>query len=132
MLTHIRVLAWLHIIHSGLGLLLALFLLTLFGGIAGYVGSVTHNPDARIAAPIVGGVGTLVFIVIAAVALPGLVAGIGLLKLAPWSRILGIIISAIDLLSVPFGTALGIYGLWVLTKRETEALFSRQPPAGVI
>jgi hypothetical protein len=25
---------------------------------------------------------------------------------------------------VPFGTAIGIYGLWVLTKPETEALLS--------
>jgi hypothetical protein len=55
--------------------------------------------------------------------LPGLIAGIGLVKFRPWARILGIVISALDLLSVPFGTALGVYGLWVLLSTETEALF---------
>ena len=35
-----------------------------------------------------------------------------------------IVISVLDLLNIPFGTALGIYGLWVLTKPETEALLS--------
>ncbi|HEX7102646.1 MAG TPA: hypothetical protein VF201_08390, partial [Nitrolancea sp.] len=88
-MTHVRVLAWLHIIHSGLGVLLALSLLALFGGVAGYVGSVTHDPDARVAVPILGGIGTLIFIVVAALAVPGIIAGIGLLKLAPWSRVLG-------------------------------------------
>ena len=33
--------------------------------------------------------------------------------------------SVIHLLSVPFGTVLGVYGLWVLLQRETEALFRR-------
>jgi hypothetical protein len=37
-----------------------------------------------------------------------------------------IVISALDLLSVPIGTVLGIYGIWVLTRTETEALFARQ------
>ena len=31
-----------------------------------------------------------------------------------------------DLLSVPIGTALGIYGIWVLTRPETEALFAQR------
>ena len=55
-----------------------------------------------------------------------LLAGIGLLKLEPWGRILAIIISAIDLLNVPIGTALGIYGLWVLLDSQTEALFEHR------
>ena len=58
--------------------------------------------------------------------LPGLVVGIGLLKLRPWARILGIVMSALDLTHIPFGTALGIYGLWVLFNRETERLFAAQ------
>jgi hypothetical protein len=31
----------------------------------------------------------------------------------------------VHLFSIPFGTALGIYGLWVLLRRETEPLFRR-------
>jgi hypothetical protein len=102
--------------------------LLLFGSIASVVslsGS-TSARDAAIAVPILGGIGTILFVVIGAISLPGLIGGIGLLKLAPWSRIFMIVISALDLLSVPIGTALGIYGIWVLTRPETEALFARQ------
>ena len=59
--------------------------------------------------------------------LPGIIAGIGLLKLQPWARILAIVISALDLLNVPIGTALGVYGLWVLLQAETERLFAQRP-----
>jgi hypothetical protein len=103
--------------------------LLIFGGVAGVVGMAGTDPDARIAVPILGGVGGLIFLVIAAISLPGLIAGIGLLQFRPWARILTIVLSAIHLLNVPFGTALGIYGLWALLSREGEALF-RQPVAG--
>jgi hypothetical protein len=36
-----------------------------------------------------------------------------------------IILSVIHLFSVPFGTALGVCGLWVLLQPETEPLFRR-------
>ena len=65
----------------------------------------------------------MVYSVVLILSLPGLIAGIGLLKFRPWARILGIVISALDLMSVPIGTAIGIYGLWVLLSNETEALF---------
>jgi hypothetical protein len=73
-----------------------------------------------------GGLGAVAALFLAIVSLPGLIGGIGLLNLAPWSRILMIVISALELLSIPFGTALGIYGLWVLTKPETQTLLSRR------
>ena len=51
-----------------------------------------------------------------------------MLSFKPWARILGIVLSALHLLNVPFGTAVGIYGLWALLNRETEALFTRPYP----
>jgi len=49
------------------------------------------------------------------------------LHFRPWSRLLALIMSGLELVSIPFGTALGIYGFWVLLKPETEQLFN-QPP----
>ena len=46
--------------------------------------------------------------------LPGLITGIGLLKFQPWARIVGLVFGAINLINIPFGTILGVYGLWVL------------------
>jgi hypothetical protein len=38
----------------------------------------------------------------------------GLYEKQPWARILGIVLGFLVLLRIPFGTALGIYTLWVL------------------
>ena len=58
-----------------------------------------------------------------ALSLPGLIAGIGLLKFKSWARILGIVLCAICLIGIPFGTIFGVYGLWVLLTKDTERLF---------
>jgi len=41
---------------------------------------------------------------------------------------LTIVVSALHLFSIPFGTALGIYGLWVMLSDETIGLFAPGPP----
>lgn len=53
----------------------------------------------------------------------GLLAGWGLLTSEPWSRMLAIVLGFLNLIEVPFGTALGIYTLWVLLPAESEAEF---------
>lgn len=123
MLTHVKVLGVLNIVLSALGILIGVLLLLVFGGIAGLIGLTDHGDGRLIALPIVGGIGALIFILVMIVSIPGIVAGIGLLKLRPWARILGIVISALNILNFPFGTALGVYGLWVLLANETIALF---------
>ncbi|HLJ77090.1 MAG TPA: zinc ribbon domain-containing protein [Acidobacteriaceae bacterium] len=40
--------------------------------------------------------------------------GIGLLRRAPWARMLAIVAAFLTLIKLPFGTALAIYTLWVL------------------
>jgi len=125
--TQVKVLGVLHIVLGGLGVLAAVGLLALFGGIAGVV-HVSNEPDAEAAVPILGLVGTVLFVVIVVVSLPGIIAGIGLLQYREWARILTIVLSVLDLLNIPFGTALGIYGLIVLFQDDAIRLF-RNPPA---
>ena len=56
--------------------------------------------------------------------MPGIVGGIGLLKRKYWARILILVLCFLSLLSIPFGTALGIYGIWILLKSETIEIFN--------
>jgi len=56
--------------------------------------------------------------------LPPIVTGLGILKRQEWARILGIILSILALFRFPFGTALGIFTLYVLTHRESVPLFN--------
>ena len=41
----------------------------------------------------------------------------------PWARTLMLVISALHLFHIPLGTALGIYGFFVLLNDETRRLF---------
>jgi hypothetical protein len=123
--THVKVLGMLHIILGFLGALGAVTVLAIFGGIAGIVGaSAQAEPDARLAIPILGAIGGVIAVFILLISLPGIIAGFGLLNYRPWARILTIILSAINLLNIPIGTALGVYGLWVLLSPVTERLFA--------
>ena len=128
---HVKILAAFHLVFGALGLIGALTILLVFGGAAGVVGtSATNNPDAWVAVPILGIVGSALVLVLVTLSLPGIIAGLGLIKLRPWARILAIVLSVLNLINIPIGTLLGIYGLWVLCSRETERLFTAPRPTG--
>ena len=128
---HVRILAWLHIVLGALGLFAALVCLLAFGEAAGIVGmAAPHDPHAmRVAIPIIGIVGTVICAIVVLLSVPGIIVGVGLLQFRPWARILGIILSALQLLNVPVGTMIGVYGLWVLLQQESERLFGAQAVA---
>ena len=52
--------------------------------------------------------------------LVGFAAGWGLLERERWARPLTLVLGFIELVHVPFGTALGIYTLWVLLAPNAE------------
>lgn len=126
MATHVKVVGVLHIVLGSLCLLGGLIVLLVFGGLAGMAGA-SGDADAAVAVPVLGGLGVVIAIVLFILGIPGIIAGIGLVQFRPWGRIFGIVISALDLLNVPFGTALGVYGLVVLLSRESEQLFLNPP-----
>jgi hypothetical protein len=124
--THVKVVAVLNIIFGGLGLLGAAVVLLVFGGAAGLVRSQPGiEPEAGLAAGIVGLVGGAIFLVVLVLSLPCLLGGIGLLRRREWARILVIVLSALNLLNIPIGTVIGAYSLWVLLARETQPLFAK-------
>src|SRR5216684_3605020 len=57
-------------------------------------------------------------ILIAGQVLPFLLAW-GLFQREPWARVLGLVLGFLALLRPPFGTALGIYTLWVLLPQQS-------------
>jgi len=126
---HVKVLGVLYIVLGALGIVAALVCLLIFGGVAGIVAvAAQEEPDARIAVPIVGAIGVGLFLFLLAVSLPGIIAGVGLLRFRPWARIVTIVLSALNLMNFPLGTLVGAYGLWVMLSAETEPLFRRPAP----
>lgn len=52
--------------------------------------------------------------------------GIPLRKHRRWSRVAALTLGAIDLLLLPYGTALGCYALWALLSERGKAIFAGQ------
>jgi hypothetical protein len=126
---HVTILGVLFIVLGIFGVIGFLVIALVFGGAAGIVSVAADDPDATaIAVPILGAVGTAIGLFILVMSIPDIIAGIGLLERRPWARVLGIVLCILGLLHFPFGTIVGVYGLWVLFSPETEALFRRMPP----
>jgi hypothetical protein len=66
--------------------------------------------------PFLGVIGWLILVKGAA----GFFTGWGLLQREGWARVLALVMAFLALLSVPIGTALGVYTLWVLLPSESE------------
>jgi hypothetical protein len=128
--THVKVLGALQIALGAFGLFAAVVVMLAFGVGATAVGASAAD-DAAIALPIIGITGMALVIFLVVLSLPGVIIGIGLIRLRPWARIAGIVLSILSLMMIPFGTVVGIYGLWVLFNKETERLFAMPvaPPA---
>jgi hypothetical protein len=63
---------------------------------------------------------TTLGIVVVATAVAEFVAGWGLMQRDRWARVLLLVLAFISLLHVPFGTALGVYTLWVLLPAPSQ------------
>jgi hypothetical protein len=122
---HVKVVAILNIVCGGLGVLIALLVLLFFGGMAGVVHS-DPSPDSDVGVAALGVIGVVGFVAIALISVPAVIGGIGLLKFREWARILLIVMSALNLINIPFGTALGVYGLWALLNDGTRVLFKNK------
>jgi hypothetical protein len=116
---HVRILGWCFIIYSAVIVMVGLGI----GGIVLFGGAISGDQQAMF---ITGAVGAAIAGFLTVIALPGILAGIGLLKMHPWARIVAIVVGVLHILSFPFGTALGAYTLWVLLNAETEAMFRGQ------
>lgn len=118
---HVRLLAILYIVYGAIHLL---------GGLVGWFflrwSGFFHNPlSGRMAdvAMLASGVAAVILLFLIIVSAAGIIGGIGLLNKKRWARILVLVLSFLNLIHFPLGTALGVYGIWVLMKDETDALF---------
>jgi hypothetical protein len=107
---HIRLLGILWLVISAIRLIPGLAVLSFFPWIIGFL----HLPY------FVHGLLHFVGIALVLTAVLGIVAGWGLLERQPWARMLALVLGCINLIKLPFGTALGIYTLWVLLPAGSE------------
>ena len=63
---------------------------------------------------------TTIGIVILGKAACGFFAGRGLMQHEPWARTAALVLSFIALFNIPFGTAIGVYTMWVLLPGQAQ------------
>jgi len=115
---HVRAVALLHIILGALALCV-MGLIALFFGV--FVAVVqTDWPSVRLLA----GLGAVVAVPLAVLAIAQVVAAVYLLRGNQAARVWVLVFGILNLLNVPLGTTVGVYTLWVLL-REAPATESR-------
>jgi len=116
---HVSFVGALHIAFGILGLLGALTIFIIFNFAQGFA-EVEAEPVASQILSFLGGTISLVIMFFASL---GIIGGIGLFSFKNWARILVMIVSAVNCLNIPIGTAKGVYSIWVLMNKETMELF---------
>jgi hypothetical protein len=113
---HRSTLGALHLVLGVMNLIAAAIIWVVLGGTALLASA---DPEA---VQILGVVSGLVSTILIIVAVPPIVASIGLSQQKSWGRAAAIISSFLNLTSIPFGSAVSIYSLWVLfTDAQHEA-----------
>jgi O-antigen/teichoic acid export membrane protein len=113
---HINVVAALQIGLSIFGIVIGIIILVVLSLVGGFV----DDNDASFIIHLVGGIVSFVLILLS---IPGIIAGIGLFRKKEWARILTLILSVMNLMNIPVGTAVGAYSIWALVQEETVAIF---------
>ena len=107
-------------LHIGFGLLGLAGALAIFFGFQFLFEFVEDEPIAQDVLTFVGNSVALILVFFSSL---GIIGGAGLFSYKPWARILVMIVSAMNCLNVPVGTAKGVYSIWVLMQPETIELF---------
>ena len=103
-------------LHLGFGILGLLGALTIYLTFHFVFEFVDEEPMARTVLSFVGNTLSLIVLFFSSL---GIIGGAGLFTYKPWARILVMIVSAINCLNIPIGTAKGMYSRWVLMQPET-------------
>jgi len=107
-------------LHIGFGLLGVIGALAIFWGFRFAFGFIEEEPIVQNFISIMGNSIALLVLFFSVL---GIIGGIGLFSYMSWARILVMIVSAINCLNVPVGTAKGVYSIWVLMQPETIEMF---------
>ena len=123
---HITIIGWLNIVLNAMLLGVGLCGCLLLSGIGTFAAADSGEPVALAILGVIGGVALLFFAVLT---LPGMLAGIGLLRRQKWGQILGLVVGMLSLFNFPIGTAIGAYTLFVLLQDAATDYFARVEPA---
>ena len=112
---HVRIAAWLHIALGILWVSIGLFIGLFFGAFGAFMGAAAHGSATGVLA-LIAGFGVALFLIIIAFPVLEIVGGVLLLRGSPAGRVITIVFSVLELINIPFGTAIGVYSMWALLR----------------
>lgn len=116
--SHVTLVAVLHIAFGALTILGAIIVLIVFQFSENFIPEdeyIAHDVLKSLALIIPGSIAFFGFI--------DLLAGVSLFSYKQWSRVFVIVVSAINCLNIPVGTAKGVYSIWALMQPEVQEMF---------
>ncbi len=119
---HVTFVGVLHIVFGALGVIGALTVFFVFDFAQSFV------QGEEIAEAVLSAIKLLLPIMIMLVSALSIIGGIALFGYHEWARILIIIMSAVNCLNVPIGTAKGVYSIWALLQDDTIRIFRGEAP----
>ena len=123
MTSHVDFVGILFIVWGVLTALVGVSTLALGFGAAAIISSASHGGGGRFAAGLTAAAFTTLAIIAILWGVGHIVVGVPLRRRRHWARIMALTLGSIDLLLLPYGTALGCYALWVLLNEEGKKLF---------
>jgi len=113
----------LFIVWGGLTMVIGVSTLALGAGALALLGTASRGSGRRVAATITAAAFITIAVITILWGLAHVILGISLRRQRPWSRVVALVLAAVDTLLLPYGTALGVYAIWVLLSEKGKAAF---------
>ncbi|MEQ8904272.1 hypothetical protein [Ekhidna sp.] len=122
--SHKRTLGIIHIVYGSLIAIIFIFIGSfvsiLFPFIADEIAKDVGNDADEILFMVSSIVRTIFILLLIFSALPSIIAGIGLLQKKNWGIVIALIAGCISIFSFPFGTAVGVYSIYVFVENNKQ------------
>ena len=123
MKSHVDFLGLLFIVWGLLTVVIGLSTLALGVGAVALITSANRTGGGEVAAGIIAAAFTTLALMAMAWGAAHVIVGLPLRRYTPWSRLIALMLGSVDLLLLPYGTALGVYALWALLTEDGKKLF---------
>jgi hypothetical protein len=121
--SHVDFLGLLFIVWGLLTVVIGLSTLALGVGAVALITSANRTGGGEVAAGIIAAAFTTLALIAMAWGAAHVIVGLPLRRYTPWSRLIALMLGSVDLLLLPYGTALGVYALWALLTEDGKRLF---------
>jgi hypothetical protein len=123
MSTHVDFAGILFIVWGAVTVLIGLSTLALGIGAVSLMRSGSRGGGGQLAAGLTAAAFTTLAVIAIIWGVAHVAVGVPLRRRKSWARLVALMLGSVDLMLLPYGTALGIYAMWVLLNEEGKKTF---------